>query len=205
MLRSRTRRFASSSIWFVHVRLSTSTLGTPHRSKTGIRYWVRNPMQRLTCASLPFRITTGRVRVDLDRETKRPRTRGGGRRLGYSAKSGKRAIGDREAWLANTLVCRRIHLHPCLSIVRRSCLCCSAGQPGTQDCHIHPRSHSPCLSYVVKQRFVIRSTVSIRIAFVVVVSGVILSLPAPVQLARSIETVPRRKQGATTEPFTPAI
>jgi hypothetical protein len=31
--------------------------------------------------------------------------------LGYSAKCGKRAIGDRQAWLVNTLVCRRIHLH----------------------------------------------------------------------------------------------
>jgi hypothetical protein len=85
---------------------------------------------------------------------------------------------------------------------------CSAWRPGIEAGHIHPRSHSPCLSYVVNERFVIRSvrsTVSIRIAFVVVVSGVILSLPAPVQLARSIETVPRRKQGATTEPFTPAI
>lgn len=158
-------------------------------------------MQRLTCASLPFRITTGLVRVDLDRETKRPRTRGGWG-TARSVASERSATGKRGSTMPLFAV---VSTYPCLSIVRRSCLCCSAGQPGIQDCHIHPRFHSPRLSYVVKQRFVIRSTVSIRIAFVVVVSGVILSLPAPVQLARSIETVPRRKQGATTEPFTPAI
>ena len=207
LLRSRTRRFASSSIWFVHVRLSTSTLGTPHRSKTGIRYWVRNPMQRLTCASLPFRITTGRVRVDLDRETKRLRTRGGGGwGTARSLASERSATGKRGSSIPLFAVVST-YIHVSRSSAG-AVFVCSAWRPGIEAGHIHPRSHSPCLSYVVNERFVIRSvrsTVSIRIAFVVVVSGVILSLPAPVQLARSIETVPRRKQGATTEPFTPAI
>jgi hypothetical protein len=199
----RTRRFASSSIWFVHVRLPTPALGTPHRSKPGIRYWVRNPMQRLVCASLPFRITTGRVRVDLDRDTKRPRTRGG--EVGV----------QREVWQASDRrpgsVARQ---YPCLpsypptsmSLDRPPELsllfCWPTGYPGLP----YPSPLSLAV-FVVCSQATLRHTLH-RLHPYCIRSRRQWCHTFPTSsrsYLRSIEPVPRRKQGATTEPFTPAI